>query len=136
MLKEGLISLPLSTARAFKDKQLHNLTHVVVEAHGWLPAAAVGSGAHPAALRLDAVLAVEAVALGALHGEGRRHELAQSADEEVKRVTHPRRFVNLARTWLGHFYLYLLAFATATASLTGIKSIEKMIIASNYKHWP
>ena len=60
------------------------------------------------------MLAIESIALRALHREGRRYELAQSADKEVKRVTHLRRFINLTRTWLGHFYLYLLAFATAT----------------------
>lgn len=106
MLKEGLIPLPLSAAWAFKDEQLHNLTHVVVQADGRLPAAAVGARAHPAALRFDAMLAVEAIALRALNGERRRHELAQSADKEVKRVTHPRRFINLTRTWLGHFFIF------------------------------
>ena len=106
VFEKGLISLPLSAAWAFKDEQLHNLTHVVVEADGRLPAAAVGARAHPAALRFDAMLAVESIALRALYREGRRYELAQSADKEVKRVTHPRRFINLARTWLGHFFIF------------------------------
>ena len=113
VLKEGLKSFSLSAAWAFKDEQLHNLTHVVVEADGRLPAAAVSARAHPAALGFDAMLAVESITLRALYREGRRYELAQSADKEVKRVTHPRCFINLARTWLRHFYLYLLAFATA-----------------------
>ena len=112
VLEEGLISLAVTTAWALKDKKLHDLSDVIVKLHRRLPASTILPSALPASLRLDATFAVEAIALRALHRVGRGHELAQSANEQVERVFHPRRFVNLARTWLGHFWFTALPVAT------------------------
>ena len=106
VLKESLISLAFTTAWALKDEEFHDLSDVIIQFDWLLSASTILSSALPTSLRFDAMLAVEAIALRALNGERRRHELAQSADKEVKRVTHPRRFINLTRTWLGHFFIF------------------------------
>ena len=84
MLKELLVSHAISTPRASEEQSLEYLFDLMMQFNRFHSAPAILDGAGPGSLHLDARVAVEAVAPGALCGEGLHHELAKAAHKEVE----------------------------------------------------
>ena len=83
MLKELLVALSVPTARASEADQLQDLLDAPVHLSRLLSTSTVLDGARPTALHLDAMLAVETIAAGALERHRLDNELAQPTDEKI-----------------------------------------------------